>query len=372
MFTAPKRRFLSPAVVTAGIALVVLVAVGGVGTPEQSATPDPAPDPGPGPSTFTLVGTDVVVHERAADPMSLATFSFYSDRWDLHYRPPGMATFLSVAYFRVAPNPAHDQVAKIPFVYEGDKVHSVEITRLSDGVTVTVPTIPATLTPIFLDWSPSGGKLLFTSMKISESGKRQAQGFVVVDVATRTAQTVEVPDLNSEDAFGWAGTDDQIAFVIGEDKGPTPYIYDLRGKVLRTLPHTGTGLDDPRDLFSAGGRAFVARCPAHQLAHCVWDTATGTVLHEFESACDKMLGWWDATHLYCTAMPVDGKSGVVVIDLTGATTQTLITASYEETEDLYLKGAYQPRAATGPRPSQGDDHRDSPDRHQANANLPSG
>ncbi|WP_030453529.1 hypothetical protein [Herbidospora cretacea] len=345
MFTAPKLGFRSPGVVTAGIALVVLVAVGGVAPPEPPAAPAPDPER---PSTFTLADTDAVVHERPQDPLSLATYSYYGDHWDLHYRPPGTAAFLSVAYHRIAPDPAHDQVAKIPFLYEGDKTYSVEITRLSDGATVTVPTtIPPTLSPTYLDWSPGGGKLLFTSLEIVE-GNRQARGFVVVDVATGTAQTVEVPDLNSEDAFAWAGTDDQIAFVAGEDKGPTPTIYDLRGKVLRTLPHTGTGLDDPRDLFSAGGRAFVARCPAHQLSHCVWDSTTGAVLHEFESACDSVLGWWDATHLYCTAMPADDKSGVVVVDLTGATTQTLITASYEETENLYLKGGYQLRPP--PRP----------------------
>ncbi len=150
---------------------------------------------------------------------------------------------------------------------------------------MTVKTVPKPLTTNYVHWSPDGTKILLTSLK--KTGETTTtQGFVVVTPATRTAEIINVPGLKGDTAFAWTGTGDSVATIVEPDS----HVYDLLGKQQRTLPVVGGTLADPRDMFTVGGGSFVARCQDKDVTFCVWDTATGAVLSEFESGCDTVLG----------------------------------------------------------------------------------
>ena len=76
--------------------------------------------------------------------------------------------------------------------------------------------------------------------------------------------------------------------------------YDPTGKAVREAPGIGTLASGTMDMFSPSGRTFVTDCPGGGDGdHCLWDSATGKRVRTFTSACDKVLGWYDESHLYC-------------------------------------------------------------------------
>jgi eukaryotic-like serine/threonine-protein kinase len=44
----------------------------------------------------------------------------------------------------------------------------------------------------------------------------------------------------------------------------------------------------------------VTACPGDDDSdHCLWDAGTGKQIRKVSSDCDKVLGWYDESHLYC-------------------------------------------------------------------------
>ncbi|GAB1823101.1 protein kinase domain-containing protein [Herbidospora sp. RD11066] len=348
----PPRKFPTLAVVTGATALAVIVALGGVwaattgdetpvarrSSPAPVSAP-PSPSPSPEPMVIDMDDTTAVARELPTDPAYLSIFWVKLEKWDAYVREPGKTTFTRHSYADAAPSPTGDRLAGIPWQYDDDDSDTLKITQVSTGTPVTVKTVAKPLTTNYVHWSPDGTKILLTSLK--KTGENTVtQGFVVVDPAAATAQVVSVPGLKGDTAFAWTGTGDSVTTVIDQ----TPHIYDLLGKEQRTLPPIGGTLSDPRDMFTDGGGSFVARCEDKDVTFCVWDTATGAILNEFESGCDTVLGWWDATHIYCTAVADDDEDAVVVSDLNGAETQTLITATDTAMDKLYFRSSYLHRS----------------------------
>ncbi len=345
-----KRRFPTLAVVTTATALTVIAAIGGVwaattndAPPPSPATTSAAPPPRspspPSPVTIDMDDTTAVALERPDDPAYLSIFWVDREKWDAYVREPGKATFTRHSYVDAAPSPTADRLAGIPWEYDSDDRDSLKITTVSSGATLTVQTVAKPLTTNYVHWSPEGDRILLT-MRKKVGDKTTTKGFVLVDVPAETARIVEVPGLTEDAAFAWTGDGDTVAAIVADKTTRVPHVYDLAGKELKTLPEIGGSLTDPRDLFTAGGGAFVATCAGKTVTLCVWDTATGAVLEEFESGCDTVLGWWDTTHVFCTATGDDDEDAVVVTDLEGAETQTLIRATDAAMDKLYFRSAY--------------------------------
>ncbi|GLX95657.1 protein kinase [Herbidospora sp. NBRC 101105] len=346
-----KRGFPTLAVVTAATAVAVIAAIGGVwaattnSAPPSppvttSAAPPPPPSPSPGPPvTIDMDDTTAVALERPDDPAYLSIFWVDREKWDAYVREPGKATFTRHSFVDAAPSPTADRLAGIPWEYDADDRDSLKITDVSSGAAVTVQTVAKPRTTNYVHWSPEGDRILLT-MREKVGEKTTTKGFVVVDVPAETARIVEVPGLTEDAAFAWTGDGDTIAAIVADKETRVPHVYDLQGKELKTLPEIGGTLTDPRDLFTAGGGAFVATCADKTVTLCVWDTATGAVLNEFESGCDTVLGWWDTTHIFCTATGDDDEDAVVVTDLKGAETQTLVRATDAAMDKLYFRSGY--------------------------------
>lgn len=343
-----KRGFPTLAVVTGATALAVIAAIGGVWAATTNSSPPPVtrssapvvtPSPSPEPVVIDLDDTTAVARESPRDPAYLSIFWVKREKWDAYVREPGKTTFTRHSLADAAPSPTGDRLAGIPWQYDDDDSDTVKITQVSSGTSVTVKTVAKPLTTNYVHWSPDGTRILLTSLK-KTGDTTVTQGFVVVDPAAETAAVVAVPGLKGDTAFAWTGTGDSVTTVVTDDDGQAPHVYDLTGRELRTLPPIGGTLSDPRDMFSAGGGSFVARCRDKEVTFCVWDTATGAVLHEFESGCDTVLGWWDATHIFCTAVADDDEDAVVVTDLEGVETQTLIRATDAAMDKLYFRSSY--------------------------------
>ncbi len=345
-----KRKFPTLAVVTAATAVTVIAAIGGVWAATTNSAPPPAPvttsaAPGPAspsprpPVTIDMDDTTAVALERPGDPAYLSIFWVDREKWDAYVRDPGKATFTRHSYVDAAPSPTADRLAGIPWEYDADDLDSLKITNVASGTTVTVRTVAKPRTTNYVHWSPEGDRVLLT-MREKVDDKTTTKGFVLVDVPAGTARIVEVPGLTEDAAFAWTGDGDTIAAIVADKESRVPHVYDLQGKEVKTLPEIGGTLTDPRDLFTAGGGAFVATCADKTVTLCVWDTATGAVLEEFESGCDTVLGWWDTTHIFCTATGDDDEDAVVVTDLKGAETQTLIRATDAAMDKLYFRNGY--------------------------------
>ncbi|WP_066369124.1 serine/threonine protein kinase [Herbidospora mongoliensis] len=344
----PRRKFPTLAVVTGATALAVIAAIGGVWAAtsnsepplvRKTSAPPVTPSASPEPVVIDMDDTTAVARELPADPAYLSIFWVKREKWDAYVREPGKTTFTRHSYADAAPSPTGDRLAGIPWEYDDEDFDTLKITQVSSGTSATVKTVTKPLTTNYVHWSPDGTKILLTALK--KTGETTiTQGFVVVDPAAETAEIIRVPGLKSDTAFAWTGTGDSVTTVVDQ----TPHVYDLLGKEQRTLPVIGGTLADPRDMFTDGGGSFIARCEGKDVTLCVWDTATGTVLSEFESGCDTVLGWWDATHIYCTAVADDDEDAVVVSDLEGVETQTLIRATDTAMDKLYFRSSYLHRS----------------------------
>ncbi|MFD0476012.1 hypothetical protein ACFQ0B_53190 [Nonomuraea thailandensis] len=69
-------------------------------------------------------------------------------------------------------------------------------------------------------------------------------------------------------------------------------------------------------------------CPGSD-DHCLWDTATGEQVRRFSSDCDKVLGWYDESHLYCWEHDNGSDDEVRVVAFDGRLTHKLLEAAGE-------------------------------------------
>ena len=101
--------------------------------------------------------------------------------------------------------------------------------------------------------------------------------------------------------------------------------YAPTGKAVREAPGIGTLASGTMDMFSPSGRTFVTDCPGGGDGdHCLWSSATGKRVRTFTSPCDKVLGWYDETHLYCWEQDDASRDEVQVVDFKGKLVRKLI------------------------------------------------
>ncbi|MEV0822647.1 serine/threonine protein kinase [Nonomuraea rubra] len=219
--------------------------------------------------------------------------------------------------------PGGDWVALNPMIkFRTGDLDQVKFSRLSTGESFVVNTVKKplqTMTPV---WSRDGSKLLLSVADMKKEPYRLV-GFVVVDVAARTAVHVET---EYSDDTALAYTFDPGGTIVrgywDGKRGGIEY-YDMSGQVTRTLHWVG--LPRGTQWFSPSGTRFATVCPNSD-SYCVWDLKTGArqATVPFTDKDGEFLGWFNEKHLLVKDPGKKRNTEVVkVIDLVGDTARVL-------------------------------------------------
>ncbi|MFI7639367.1 protein kinase [Nonomuraea sp. NPDC049400] len=305
----------------AAAAALVLVLAGAVATAVLRSTPPaagpatPAPKetiqaPQPAtpaaPSKTTLPGGPITLHEHPSDPVTLTAYEIYNKNLDedVDYARQSLrgAFEKHSANWESLVSPDGRHLAGRPQYYTSDDYDSVLITDREAGSSFRVKTVRKPLISTIRAWSKDGSKVLLNiekKVKAKNGDDWITLGFAIVDVAQAKASVVDVPDASIRaSSFGWDGDGQGVVIAYGEDKGLR--FFDSSGRRTRDLPDVGVLKAGTRRMFSPSGKMFVTDCPGDTDGdHCVWDTGTGKQVRRFSSDCDKVLGWYDESRLYC-------------------------------------------------------------------------
>ncbi|SDQ84974.1 WD40 repeat domain-containing serine/threonine protein kinase [Thermostaphylospora chromogena] len=208
--------------------------------------------------------------------------------------------------------------------YTDDGYDSVTITDRETGSQTTIKTVKEPLIASVWVWSADSRRVLL-AIERQVDGKWFTEGFVVATVGDTEAVVVENHDRAvRESYYGWSGDGEHVVAVAVENGVRSLKFYDLNGEEVNSIRGIGP-VPTTMDFFSPSGKRFIADCDEGDGgSHCVWDVESATISTRFSSGCDKVLGWYDETHLYC--WEVDGSDNrVIVVDFQGTDVRTLLT-----------------------------------------------
>ncbi|WP_218136161.1 WD40 repeat domain-containing serine/threonine protein kinase [Nonomuraea jiangxiensis] len=303
------------------------------GQPETSTPPPTAP------ATLTrttLPGGSIRLYERPADRVTLTAYEVYDKKLkdDIDYARQS----LHGSFERYPENweslvsPDGRYLAGRAQEYTSDDYDSVLFTDRQAGSTFRVKTVKEPLISTIRSWSKDGSKLLLNIDRKTrgEDGKDEwvSLGFAVVDVPRAEVSVVNVADDSVRGSdFGWDGHDDGVVIGYGDDAGLR--FFDLSGKATHQVAGVGPLASGTTELFSPSGKLFVTECPTGGDGEtCVWATDTGKKVREFSSDCDKVLGWYDESHLFCWEQDNNATHNEVrVVAFDGKLTRKLLETS---------------------------------------------
>ncbi|WP_228011061.1 serine/threonine-protein kinase [Nonomuraea phyllanthi] len=209
--------------------------------------------------------------------------------------------------------------------YSSDDYDFIVISDRQTGDRTTIKTVKEPLITPIRAWSKDGGKILLNVEK--ESGDDWIYlGFMLVDMATKKATRVSVSDpAVRTTSFGFDGDDGGTVNVYGDEKNRGLRFFDADGRATRSHPGIGTLSAGTQDIFSPSGKAFVTNCPnGGDGDHCIWDASSGERLRKFSSDCDKVLGFYDESHLYCWEQDNGVNDEIQVVDFAGKLVRKLV------------------------------------------------
>ncbi|MEU8247018.1 WD40 repeat domain-containing serine/threonine protein kinase [Nonomuraea sp. NPDC048916] len=290
----------------------------------QRTTPTPVPA---NPVKRKLPGGAITLYEHPSDAIILTSYEIYdkkSDEWQDYARKSLRGTFTKyAANWESLVSPDGHRLASRGRNYTSDSYDSVIITDRRTGARSTVKTVRDPLISSLRSWSKDGSKLLL-NIERKKGDDWVYLGFVIVDVAGADATVVNVADGSIRGtAFGWDGDEEGVVNVYGKDEGLR--FFDAAGKAVRDAPGVGTLASGTQDIFSPSGKLFVTNCPkGGDGDHCLWDSATGEQVRTFSSGCDKILGWYDETHLFCWEQDDATNDEIQVVDFGGKLVRKLL------------------------------------------------
>ncbi|GAA3534970.1 hypothetical protein GCM10022419_013100 [Nonomuraea rosea] len=319
---------------------------------EATAAPPVAP------VKTTLPGGAITLYELPSDPITLTAYEVDSKKLDEdvdYARQSLQGTFTKYPdNMDSLVSPDGRFLAGRPRSYTSDGYDSILLTDRQSASSFRVKTVRKPLDSSIRAWSKDGSKILLNVNKKTEDKRGKdvwtSLGFAIVDVArSDVAQSrvrvVEVADDSVRDGdFGWDGGEAGVVIVYGEDEGLR--YFDASGKPARDMPGVGPLASGTVDLFSPSGKLFVTDCPGRDGGHCLWDAATGGQVRRFSSDCDKVLGWYDESHLYCWEHDNGANDEVRVVAFDGKLTRTLL-----EIPDELEVSPYFTRTPQGPDPA---------------------
>ncbi|MFI6906060.1 protein kinase [Nonomuraea sp. NPDC050394] len=271
-------------------------------TASQRATPSPT----------TLPGGPITLQESPSDPIALTAYDVYDKKLDkdVNYARQSLRgkfdRYAGNIESLVSPNGRY--LAGRPDDYTADGYDSILLTDRRTDSSFRIKTLPKPQDTSIRAWSKDGLKILLNlNKKITDKRDKErwvTLGFAIVDVDRNDlfqskVRVVRVADASlGDNNFGWDGAEQGVVIVDGKDKGLR--FFDAAGKHTRDLPGVGPLASGTVDLFSPSGKTFVTACPGDDDSdHCLWDASTGKQVRRFSSDCDKVLGWFDESHLYC-------------------------------------------------------------------------
>ncbi|MEU0487363.1 hypothetical protein ABZ260_50480, partial [Streptosporangium sp. NPDC006013] len=306
--------------------------------PDTSITPTrPATGPMAAASTTDLriPGTRITLRENPSDTERVT--SYRDSRATAYLRQGDSADFTFLGTFttavvapggaRVAANPDNKFLAG-----EFDLVRVVDPAGGQDIQVRTVDTPLKTLNP---HWDGTGTRILLTIYEGLEEEQR-SRGFVIVDVASRTARVSPVPGDGLDAEYVW-GPDSASVMHAGPDG--SVLFHRLDGTVLRTVPKVGELTTDDARATSLG-TVFTTRCSGGSRDVCLWDAATAARRATVPIRKGlRFAGWLGDRHLLAV-MP--GKTTkIVMLDLRGEIVRVLADGPAAELEKVTLW--YTPR-----------------------------
>ncbi|GGO74436.1 serine/threonine protein kinase [Nonomuraea cavernae] len=358
----PPRKGRGPIIigVTVAVAVLMLAAVAVVVSRQRppvaalSATPRPTttqqretPTAVPAdPVKRKLPGGAITLYEHPADAITLTSYEIYdkkSEEWQDYARKSLRGTFIKYAdNWESLVSPDGHRLATRGRTYTSDDYDSIVITDRRSGARSTVKTVREPLISSLRSWSKDGSKLLL-NIERKKGDDWLYLGFVLIDVAEAKATVVNVADNAIRgSSFGWDGEEKGVVNVYGKDEGLR--FFDAAGKAVRDAPAVGTLASGTQDLFSPSGKLFVTNCPEGVgRDHCLWDSATGVRVRAFSSDCDKILGWYDETHLFCWEQSNASNDEVQVVGFDGELVRKLL----EIPDELELSPVFTVNPARG-------------------------
>ncbi|MDF5755733.1 hypothetical protein [Spongiactinospora sp. TRM90649] len=276
-----------------------------------------------------LPDTGVKLHEDAADPVLVRTFTIKDD---VYLRPKDSDDFVKKAgYTEITVAPGGALAAGLRDKYSKAGYDQVIIIDQGGGAAKPIRTVKRPYITASLFWSRDGRQILGTTQR--KVGKKWVtSGFTLVDVAGRTSRLVQVPNLKQDTVFEWAP--DARGVIAVYDKKIRE--YDLKGKLRRTLDIGTTVSGD--DVYSPSGKRLLTWCPSRYREDvCVSDRVSGKIVKRVAWDPEYLWGWWDETHFVGVVKKGRAYQSVVA-DLTGRTTRVLadITANAWKKDDVYL------------------------------------
>ncbi|MCF6469765.1 hypothetical protein FAF44_15400 [Nonomuraea sp. MG754425] len=361
---APARRSgKAPLIagVTVGLALLLLAGViviiqidrssTSVALRTGSPTADPtATQPAVPPTGVkrSLPGGKISLYENPADALVLTSYEVFDkpkDDWIDYARNSLHGTFTKLPQnweSRVSPD--GKLLAARGRSYSSDDFDFIVITDRDTGARTTIKTVKDPLISSIRAWSRDGSKILLNVEK-KTGDNWQYLGFVIVDVAGKSADVINVDDTSiRETAFGFDGAEEGVVNVYGNEKNRGLRFFDTEGKAVRSLPGIGTLSAGTQDIFSPSGKTFVTNCPnGGDGDHCIWDSTTGDQVRKFSSDCDKVLGFYDEEHLYCWEQDNAANDEVQVLDFNGR----LLRRMLEVPDDINFSPVFTANPAKG-------------------------
>ena len=221
-------------------------------------------------------------------------------------------------------SPDGQWVALNPWLkFQSSDMDHVRFRHMTTGETFTVQTVRKPETTRSPVWSRDGRRLLMSMMS---EDQRLFVGFVVVDVAERSAVVVRTQRKDDSSLPFSFTPDGTVIRGYNGKKSQGVETYDMTGKVVSTRHWTGL----PRNVewFSPNGKQFSTVCPNKEDV-CVWDAETGGRKATVEGIRDgaRMIGWFDDDHLMLEEPgKKKGTVQVKVVDLLGRSKRVLADA----------------------------------------------
>ncbi|MFI6918389.1 serine/threonine protein kinase [Nonomuraea spiralis] len=355
----PGRKSRAPLIigVTLGVALLVLAGLvvlisaertplagdGGTTTPPATQPADRSTPPTTPPATppvtevsvpkegprKALPGAAISLYENPADAIVLTSYEILDKKksdWVDHARDSLRGPFRKYAgNWESSVSPGGQYLATRGRKYSDDNYDYIIVSDRRSGERSTIKTVRSPLIASIRGWSQDASKILLNIER--KSGDTWTYpGFVIVDVATMKARIVTVDDAAvRKTAFGWDGKDEGVVNIFGSEKNRGLRFFDAQGKATRDVRSIGTLPAGTQDIFSPSGESFLSDCPNGSDGDtCVWDVKSGDRTHKFSSDCDKVLGWYDDTHLYCWEQDNNTKDEIQVVDFKGTLLRKIV------------------------------------------------
>ncbi|MFF4773120.1 serine/threonine protein kinase [Microtetraspora fusca] len=302
--------------------------------PATTPTPTVSPVPTSGVTSVKLPGVRATLYERPDDPMRLTYYEVEDkakNTWINYPRNSANGSFTkSTKYWQQSLSLDGTLSAGRSKKYTEDGYHGIDIITRATGAVRTIKTVKSPLTYEYAEWTRKGDRLLL-SIRNPGGSTWTTKGFVVIDVADGTARVNQINDpAIKEGRFYWNGDETMVATYFHSGKTAGVRFYDLSGKIVTTLDGVGKPYNTSSGLFSPSGDTMVTECPDARSKVCVWDSTSGAETTRFGSDCSKVLGWWDAAHLFCWTAPESGEASVIVVDLDGSTVRTLLESTQSD------------------------------------------